>query len=720
MPSGSKFDPSMSNITWKLRRATGDERTLEEWGISGAIAKFVNQGLDTVDLSFGRADLLSSLPFDPDEELVISRVNQGPDSYAYQSNGDTNGVFYAIGTNFGRESWTNPHTSGRIVVTARNLANGSVEMAVDRAASNLLNSSSPSDNWFSFDLGAGRSLQLTQYSYRARNDSADLPTGWDLQGSNDGSAWTAIETRTGLSFTASSWQTFTLATQSDPYRYFRLARHGADADGANYFGLGELELYGDLDREDIVTTFFRGRITGENRGAFGSTEGLTLTLSGPWWHLQKLIYQQTIQVVNNGTSNPTPANAAGLQLSDFALVSKPSSDIIVSTDQEGSKVDRKAMITDALNYAIGKGAPIAIGTIDGGIEMPKDNLQDATCAEVIQKSLRWTPDQTTWWDYSVDPPALQVRSRDNRTLLELDIADGDIAQVVINPRRDLIITGVTLNYLRRHQRTNFEFITLDKDEAGPSPAGIGALVATIELYGSYLVENTSDDGSHVVEDVIPQEAAPAGLALALYNAYKDLAYEGQLLVVADEVDDTNYMSRLLRVLNGNPAWAAASMDIQQVSLDLFFGRTELSVGPAKQLGPTDLVGLVRKGRTVAPSITSVLDRGGGTPNSPQFPPNSPDPRTQFGGTKVDVTLNFYYGQDIGFPNSWGPAGGDDVNVKDPSTGSVLENVTAATVLAATGHLYNSHGVLIGAKANYIARPNGNIPAFQHLNVNAPA
>lgn len=473
--------------------------------------------------------------------------------------------------------------------------------------------------------------------------------------------------------------------------------------GTLTLGFGATDLLAaspfDPDEELLILRqglpWFRGRITGEKRGAYGSSEGLPVILSDPWWYLEKIIYTQVADFVDSTAANPVPANPAGLQLSDFTLVTKRTSDIIVSEDQSGTLVDSKAQVIDALNYAIGKGAPIAIGTIDAGIAIPRDELKDATCAEIILKSLRWTPDMTAWWDYSVTPPKLNIRSRANRPLYNIDIANQIVAAVELNQRRDLALSGVTINYIRRNQRSNFEFVTLDTDTAGPTPDGIGALLFTQELYGSYLVQTAA--GPPPVSLLVAAEPIPAGLALQLYNTWGVAPWEGRINLVADDLADVLWLSQTASVLNGNPAWALATMDIQQSSEDVFSGRTELTVGPPRQLGPTDLIGLVRKGRTVQPPAGA---NTGGYPKSDPLPPGSPDPRIQFGPpNQPDVILRAHgqHGTPSGLPVA---TTYDTVNIYDAQGGTLqftgnLNNQPLIISIPNVGDTTNQYGVIIG-------------------------
>jgi hypothetical protein len=491
--------------------------------------------------------------------------------------------------------------------------------------------------------------------------------------------------------------------------------------GTVEIGFGRADLLGGLPFDPNETVliqadgepYFRGRVVGETRGAYGSSEAASVTLADPWWYLEKIIFCRQITVVASATANPVASDPSGLRIQDFATTRKFASDIILSESDTGTLTDSRAMIVDAVNYAISKGAPIALGTIDDGLQIPREELHDVTCAELILKALRWTPDQASWWDYSVNPPALNVRARAHRDLLSLDVNDGQIQRVDINPRHDLVLSGVTLNYLRRHARTNFEFVTLDADTAGPSPLGIGALVATIELFGSFLSQPATVAGSTPPATIVPQEAAPVGLAASLYNAYKDLSFDGAVRFLAADAGAL-YLSATLRVLNGAPAWKAATMDIQGVAIDLFaltdadgeYYSVELSVGPPRHLGPTDLVGLVRKGRTKPPPLIGGPNDGG-APRLPVWNYGNPD--LPAANAHADVVLFYYHGQDVGFPDSYGGYDGDAVTILDLAT--MLTSRVRATDLT-PGNVSTTFGVRVVRVERYRGRgaPTAGIPA----------
>jgi len=62
----------------------------------------------------------------------------------------------------------------------------------------------------------------TGYTIQGRtDDTSQTPTAWTFLGSNDGSAWTTLDTRTGQTFTAGQFRHFTF-TNSVAYSYYRI------------------------------------------------------------------------------------------------------------------------------------------------------------------------------------------------------------------------------------------------------------------------------------------------------------------------------------------------------------------------------------------------------------------------------------------------------------------------------------------------------------------
>lgn len=84
---------------------------------------------------------------------------------------------------------------------------------------------------------------VTLYSYAiTANADNEAPQAWTLQGSNDDSSWTDIDTRSGQSFTTAQKRSFSIASLSGPYLYHRL--YITTGSTGSSIKIRELELVG--------------------------------------------------------------------------------------------------------------------------------------------------------------------------------------------------------------------------------------------------------------------------------------------------------------------------------------------------------------------------------------------------------------------------------------------------------------------------------------------
>lgn len=155
--------------------------------------------------------------------------------------GDTNGLFYYLGTEKLTKPWANPTTKG-LSLNASSVENGSVISLVNRDESQFYTSNTP-NSWVSFNIE--NKLKCNYYSIRARNNTAYYPRNWKLQGSNDGNTWIDLDTQINNTVLSSASQWLSLPViSSEAYSWFRILNYGIDSEGHNYFTLGEVELYG--------------------------------------------------------------------------------------------------------------------------------------------------------------------------------------------------------------------------------------------------------------------------------------------------------------------------------------------------------------------------------------------------------------------------------------------------------------------------------------------
>ncbi len=102
-------------------------------------------------------------------------------------------------------------------------------------------------SWLQYDFGSGATQTIKRYSVTSANDvPARDPKDWQFQGSNDGSAWTTLDTQSNQSFaTRFEAQTYSISSPG-AYRYYRLNVTANGGDGSTQ--LSELGLFTDVGR----------------------------------------------------------------------------------------------------------------------------------------------------------------------------------------------------------------------------------------------------------------------------------------------------------------------------------------------------------------------------------------------------------------------------------------------------------------------------------------
>ena len=77
-------------------------------------------------------------------------------------------------------------------------------------------------DWLCWEYkGAGGKVLLRRYSIAKGSGNGDCPTGWKIQGSNDGSIWVDLDEQTGQSFPNNDAKEYTIPNNSTPYKFHR-------------------------------------------------------------------------------------------------------------------------------------------------------------------------------------------------------------------------------------------------------------------------------------------------------------------------------------------------------------------------------------------------------------------------------------------------------------------------------------------------------------------
>ena len=72
--------------------------------------------------------------------------------------------------------------------------------------------------WLKLQLSLG--IYLTSYSIQSRSDVIIAPKSWIIYGSNDGTTWSSVDSRSGITFALGETKIFTTTTSSVAYSYF--------------------------------------------------------------------------------------------------------------------------------------------------------------------------------------------------------------------------------------------------------------------------------------------------------------------------------------------------------------------------------------------------------------------------------------------------------------------------------------------------------------------
>jgi regulation of enolase protein 1 (concanavalin A-like superfamily) len=157
-------------------------------------------------------------------------------------------------------SGNSPQFYGSLLPPLTNLAfSGTASDDKNSAASNTANGfdQNPGSLWFhqgttgwlQYDFGAGNAQVVKRYTIAAANLIPERdPKDWQFQGSNDGTNWTTLDSKSGQSFATIRMQqnTYPLSNTA-AYRYYRFNITANNGD-PSFLHIGDLGLWGDTGR----------------------------------------------------------------------------------------------------------------------------------------------------------------------------------------------------------------------------------------------------------------------------------------------------------------------------------------------------------------------------------------------------------------------------------------------------------------------------------------
>jgi hypothetical protein len=371
--------------------------------------------------------------------------------------------------------------------------------------------------------------------------------------------------------------------------------------------------------------WFKGTVTAIPSYGSSEAEVRRYTVSNAWWKLDRIIYQQ-------------PFFSKRLVGDIVVPTGGFSTRVVLGKDSWGNKLTADQQIQKISNYALSQGSGMfTTASLPTLPEPPMMEARDITCAEAIRRMVGFAPDCVGWFDYSSIVPVLYIQRRSSLGVVNLDLGNNAIVEVIdsLNPRHDLVPTGVVLVFLTSQldESTGEPFIQEDRQVAGAS-TGEGVIFATIEL---------------ALQGTDRAETPPAELASDYYDARSTLHWEGGLLLHERECSGLVRVGNRVNLLNGLAGWATMNAVVQSTQEDLFWGKTQITLGPPVHLSAQDFVGMMTQFRNRPAPTEFPGTQDNGSEGIPE--PEGGDPTGEFGGDP-DVPE----GERTGNPNAGKPAG----------------------------------------------------------------
>jgi len=254
------------------------------------------------------------------------------------------------------------------------------------------------------------------------------------------------------------------------------------------------------------STFFYGTVTNVQPTVSGSSQTISVEVSGPWWWMERI--QLTSTKTDGSGSTGTRAS------------------YVFGTT---SGVDLQTAIEDFIDQAITLGCPMQRGTVATFFDVPRITLNQSTCAEAFAELIRLVPDAFASFDYTTSPPTLNVGRRGTASTTTITLGTDAVTDLNIKPIYELKVDRVVLDYLDRDATGATQF---QQQASGTATTGriqtitvSGEEIDTFlpnELFDQVTIALTTTNLKFALESLIPKfneldAAFPEGGSNWLFN-----------------------------------------------------------------------------------------------------------------------------------------------------------------------------------------------------------
>lgn len=231
---------------------------------------------------------------------------------------------------------------------------------------------------------------------------------------------------------------------------------------------------------------------------------------GPWDALEKLVYCQRWRIQVAGELQWVYSSRA-----------------ILGQAEGGARVSVGTQVGAIVAYAASRGVAVQLGTCTVPMTLPLDEVRDITCAQAIDRLLRWAPSLCSWVDYATTPPTLHFGQ--GAAVASVPVEDREVSL-----RHDLVVPGVRLEVETATDTPSGTFRALSFQEAGDADA-VDACWATVPLSGGMLSRTKST--LDVVTEAIPDPLEDAAWWIARHPRLRGIAPADVSFIQATRGDD---------------------------------------------------------------------------------------------------------------------------------------------------------------------------------------
>lgn len=185
----------------------------------------------------------------PINKIFVQNTDSKIVNFEHRSDFDRNGVFYALGTNFGKEKYKNPGENKKVIITTSGMYEGNSYDFIGRKETNTYTQGHNDKASYFCVRFINHGLKPTHYSLRhINNNSLHALRDWMFEGSINAVQWICLKKHINDKSLKkpSSTKTWKLDKTTKYFSYFRIKMNGKNSDGLWNLHCSGFEIYGDL------------------------------------------------------------------------------------------------------------------------------------------------------------------------------------------------------------------------------------------------------------------------------------------------------------------------------------------------------------------------------------------------------------------------------------------------------------------------------------------